>query len=244
MRESLNVGIIFAGGTGQRMNVRSVPKQFLKLHGKEIILYTIDCFQEHPEVDAIVVVCLEPWIPKLRQLVKKNELTKVVAIVPGGSTGQASIRNGIFEATRRFNARDIVLIHDGVRPLLAAETISACIESVRRHGSAVTTVPATETIVQSTDGIITTMIDRQSCQLARAPQCFYLGEIRDAHERALREGREDFIDSASLMSHYGHNLYMVEGGSENIKITTPSDYYIFRAIVDEREDSQIMGLWG
>lgn len=238
----MNVAVIFAGGTGQRMNTKTTPKQFLKLHGKEIIIYTLERFENHPEIDKIVVVCLEPWIPTLKRLIERNYLTKVASVVPGGDSGQGSIRNGIYEAARLFPEDSIVLIHDGVRPLLDEETISACIQSVKDHGSAVTVVPATETIVQAEDGKIFNMIDRHSCRIARAPQCFYLGEIKRAHEMAQKDGREDFIDSAYLMSHYGHSLYVVEGGSENIKITTPPDFYIFRAITDARENSQILGL--
>lgn len=239
----MNVAVIFAGGTGQRMNVKAVPKQFLRLHGKEIIIFTLECFENHPDIDKIVVVCLEPWISTLRRLVDKYSLTKVASIVPGGTSGQGSIRNGIYEAAHLFPEDSIVLIHDGVRPLLSEETITACIECVREHGSAVTVVPATETIVQEENGAIVNMIDRSSCSIARAPQCFYLDEIERAHEMAVAEGREDFIDSASLMRHYGHELYTVVGEPENIKITTPSDFYTFRAIVDARESSQILGLW-
>lgn len=238
----MNIAVVFAGGTGQRMNTKTTPKQFLKLHGKAILIYTLECFEEHPDIDKIIVVCLEPWIHTLQRLIAQDGISKVASIVPGGDSGQASIRNGIFEAARLFPDDSIVLIHDGVRPLLSADTITNCISCVKEHGSAVTVVPATETIVQEEDGKIYSMIERQSCRLARAPQCFYLKDIRRAHEMALEEGRDDFIDSAYLMSHYGHDLYVVEGGSENIKITTPPDFYIFRAIMDAKENEQILGL--
>lgn len=238
----MNIAVIFAGGTGQRMNTKTTPKQFLKLHGKEIIIHTLDCFENHPDIDKIIVVCLEAWIPRLNKMIEMNSISKVAAIVPGGETGQASIRNGVFEASRIAPEDSIVLIHDGVRPLIDEETISSCIESVRAYGSAITCVPATETVVQERDGVIYSMIERQACRLARAPQCFYLRDIKKAHESALEDGRNDFIDSAYLMSHYGYELHVVEGKPENIKITTPPDYYIFRAISDAKESSQILGL--
>jgi 2-C-methyl-D-erythritol 4-phosphate cytidylyltransferase len=184
--EGMNIAVIFAGGTGQRMNSRTKPKQFLLVHGKPIIIYTLEAFDQHPDIDAIV--------------------------------------------------------HDGVRPLIDQQTITDCIVSVKKNGSAVTVVPATETIVQSEDGVITNIIDRKQCQLARAPQCFRLGELHDAHHKAVEEGLGDFIDSASLMSYYGHKLYEVEGANSNIKITTPSDFYIMRAIMDAKASSQIFGL--
>lgn len=214
------------------MNSRTKPKQFLLVHGKPIIIYTLEAFDQHPDIDAIVVVCLKEYIDVLEQLITKFGVGKIAAIVPGGSSGQESIRNGVDKANRLYPADSVVIVHDGVRPLIDQQTITDCIVSVKKNGSAVTVVPATETIVQSEDGVITNIIDRKQCQLARAPQCFRLGELHDAHHKAVEEGLGDFIDSASLMSYYGHKLYEVEGANSNIKITTPSDFYIMRAIMD------------
>lgn len=238
----MNIAVIFAGGTGQRMNSRTTPKQFLLLHGKPIIIYTLERFDQHPDIDGIVVVCLEQWIDDLKDYVARFGLRKVVSIVPGGASGQESIRNGVVEASRLYPDDAVAIIHDGVRPLVDERTITECIRCTRRNGSAVTVVPAIETIVQSENGVISNIIDRKQCQMARAPQCFFLGDLRRAHEEAIGGGCTDFIDSASLMSHYGHKLYEVEGTTANIKITTPSDYYIMRAIMDVQEDSQIFGL--
>ena len=218
----MNIAVIFAGGTGQRMNSRTKPKQFLLVHGKPIIIYTLEAFDQHPDIDAIVVVCLKEYIDVLEQLIAKF--------------------GGVDKANRLYPADSVVIVHDGVRPLIDQQTITDCIVSVKKNGSAVTVVPATETIVQSEDGVITNIIDRKQCQLARAPQCFRLGELHDAHHKAVEEGLGDFIDSASLMSYYGHKLYEVEGANSNIKITTPSDFYIMRAIMDAEESSQIFGL--
>lgn len=239
----MNIAVIFAGGTGQRMNSRTKPKQFLLVHGKPIIIYTLEAFDQHPDIDAIVVVCLKEYIDVLEQLIAKFGVGKIAAIVLGGSSGQESIRNGVDKANRLYPADSVVIVHDGVRPLIDQQTITDCIVSVKKNGSAVTVVPATETIVQSEDGVITNIIDRKQCQLARAPQCFRLGELHDAHHKAVEEGGGlDFIDSASLMLYYGHKLYEVEGANSNIKITTPSDFYIMRAIMDAEESSQIFGL--
>lgn len=238
----MNIGIIFAGGTGQRMNTKTKPKQFLELHGKPIIVHTIEQFENHPLVDGIVVVCLESWIPYLNKLIKKFALEKVSSVVPGGDTGQHSIRNGLVEASKLFPENSVVLIHDGVRPLIAEETITACIESVNTYGSAITVVSAIETIIKGDGTTITEVMDRKTCYMARAPQCFYLKDILAAHNRADDEGKDNFIDSASMMRNYGYSLHMVEGNRENIKITTPPDFYVFRAISDARENSQIFGL--
>jgi len=240
----MNIALIFAGGTGSRMNSKAKPKQFLELNGKAIIIHTLEWFEKHPEIDAICVVCIESWISHLKELLHRNFMTKVRWIVPGGETGQDSIYNGI-KAIHEANVPEnsIVLVHDGVRPLINEKLISDNIKKVREQGSAITVTPAIETIV-STDNRdeITKITDRKQCFLARAPQSFILQELVDAHHKAIAEGIHDMIDSASLMKHYGHTLFTVDGPVENIKITTPMDFYLFRAIYEARENSQIFGI--
>lgn len=240
-----NVAVIFAGGTGQRMNTRTMPKQFLELHGKPIIVYTIEAFERHSEIDGIVVVMLESYIEYTKDLVRRYALSKVKKIVPGGNSGQESIYNGLCAAAEMYGEDDIVLIHDGVRPLIDEETITANIRSVKERGTAITVTAAIETITMKDEtGAVGRIIDRSQCELARAPQSFKLGQILSVHNKARQEECTPmkFIDSASMMKHYGYKLYTVEGKPENIKITTPSDYYIFRAMVDARESSQIFGI--
>lgn len=238
----MNVAVIFAGGTGQRMNTKARPKQFLELHGKPILVYTLEQFQRHEQIDGIVVVCVEGWLDYCADLIAKYGLPKVAAIVPGGDTGQQSIFHGLCKASELYPPDTVVLIHDGVRPLVDAETIGGAIACVREHGSAVTVAPAIETItVKSESGEVGRIIDRGQCRMARAPQCFYLHDILAAHRQANEEGKTDFIDSASLMHWYGRPLYTVDGSLENIKITTPMDFYLFRAILDARENFQIFG---
>ena len=240
----MNIAVIFAGGTGQRMNTASKPKQFLELHGKPIIIYTLEYFQKHSQIDGIVVVCLESWIDYCENLLKKYQIDKVLKIVPGGNSGQESIFNGLEAAYQIYdNEQDIVLIHDGVRPLINEALITNCIASVKKHGNAITVSPAIETILLKTeDGDIGNILKRSECEMAKAPQCFYLNDIYNCHLKAKAEGKDDFIDSASLMQYYGYKLNAVEGPMENIKITTPADFYIFRAIMDARENLQILGL--
>lgn len=238
----MNYALIFAGGTGQRMNNQMRPKQFLELYGKPVIVYTLEQFQYHGEIDGIVVACLSEWIGFLEELVERYGLTKVVRIVPGGETGQDSIYNGLVAVGEVTGGNPLVLIHDGVRPLVDAATISACIACARDHGNAVTVVPATETIVTQQDGVVQGVIERKDACHARAPQCFMLDDIMAAHDACRRQGSNDYIDSASLMQGCGHQLFTVEGSPANIKITTPTDFYLFRALVDERENSQIFGV--
>ena len=238
----MNVAVIFAGGTGQRMNTRTKPKQFLELHGKPILVYTIEEFNNHPEIDGIVVVMLEEWIDYCKHLVNKYMLSKVKAIVPGGKTALESQRNGLKEAEKIFGPESIVLIHDGVRPLVDDSTISKNIASVKERGATITVTPAIETITVKTDsGEVGQIIERSKVEMAKAPQSFKLYDILQAHESAERDSLS-FIDSATLMQHYGYTLYTVEGSPENIKITTPNDFYTFRALVDAKESSQIFGI--
>ena len=237
-----NVALVFAGGTGKRMNTRTKPKQFLELHGKPILVYTLEQFERHPEIDGIVLVILQDWLEHARKLVKRFGISKVKAVVPGGVTAFASQREGLLAAARLFPPDSVILVHDGVRPLVKEETISKNIESVKIRGSAITVTPAIETITLKTEsGEIGQIIERSKVELARAPQSFFLKDLLEAHGKAAREGLE-FIDTASLMRHCGYPLFSVEGSPENIKITTPDDFYMFRAMVDARENSQIFGI--
>ena len=142
--EIMNIGVIFAGGTGQRMNTKTRPKQFLELHGKPILVYTLEEFNNHPLIDGIVLVVLEDWIKYCERLVEKYKLDKVKAVVPGGKTAMESQRNGLQKAKELFGEESIVLIHDGVRPLIDAETIKKNIQSVIDHGTAITVTPERE----------------------------------------------------------------------------------------------------
>ena len=238
------IALIFAGGTGRRMNNEGTPKQFLEVNGKPIILYTLERFEEHPAIDGIVIACLKDYIPLLERLVRQHGLDKVSAVVPGGSTGQASIRNGINAAMERYSPETLVLVHDGVRPLVDPDTISRVVRCAEENGNAFTVAPAQETVFynENSDGTAGSILDRNRCHLLRAPQCMSLGKLSLLHSLAEADGKLDFIDTASLAAHYGERLFEVEGRPENIKITTPIDYYIFRAILEARENRRIFGV--
>lgn len=238
----MNIALIFAGGVGSRMNTKAKPKQFLDLHGKPIIVYTIEHFQNHTDIDGIVVVMHPDWLGYMQELVERYQLSKVVEVVAGGETGQLSIFNGLECVEKHFSNDTTVLIHDGVRPLINQNIISANIEQVKRSGNAITTSPTIETFVVVDDDMVVQEVPaRKHSRLAKAPQSFVLKEILDVHRQALKSGIKDSIDSCTLMSQYGHNVTLVEGPVENIKITTPTDYFMFRAIVESRENSQIFG---
>lgn len=240
----MNIAVIFAGGVGSRMHSKERPKQFLEMYNKPIIIHTLEHFQNHPMIDAIVVVCIESWISYLNELLYKFRIEKVKKVVPGGETGQLSIYHGLKAAKEVANGeKAVVLIHDGVRPLITEKLITNNIEAVRRYGSAITTAKVKETIlvVNEQDSSIDYVPSRNNSRVAKAPQSFWLDEILSVQEKALAKGERDWIDSCTLMQEYGFKMHLIDGPSQNIKITTPEDFYTMRAILEAKENEQIYG---
>lgn len=237
--------LIFAGGVGNRMNSRAKPKQFLEIHSKPIIIHTIEHFELHKEIDAICVVIVKEWLDYMVTLTERYSLKKVQWIIPGGSSALDSQYNGLNAIATAIQPEKnaIVLIHDGVRPLIDDKIISDCIRETKKYGSAVTVAPAIETIIRADEhNIIKETFPRSECQLARAPQTFYLEDILSAHKILREAGKYDFVDSTSMMLYLGKKIHTVEGTAENIKVTNPADFYICRALLDAKENSQIYGI--
>lgn len=234
--------LIFAGGTGRRMNTYSKPKQFLELHGKPIIIYTLEHFEYHDEIETITVVCLTDWIAELKGLLKRFGITKVDRILPGGETGHDSIYYGLAAMGETTEDDEIVLIHDGVRPFINEKLISRNIEAVKLYGSAITVEEARESIVRCLDGEnVFEVPPRNQMYTAKAPQSFRFGMILKLYERARREGVQT-IDSSHLCSLYHVPMHVVKSTKNNLKITEPADYYIYRALYEAMENQQIFGL--
>lgn len=240
---TMNIGVIFAGGVGSRMHSKDLPKQFLKVHDKPIIIHTLEYFERNEQIDAIVISCVEDWIPYLKELVYKYRIDKVKKVVAGGETGQMSIYNGLLAAKEVSQGeKTIVLIHDGVRPLINSELLSANIGCVKKFGSAITAGIVKETIVVvNENGLVEQVPSREKSRVAKAPQSFWLDDILNVHTLAQKDKLFNSIDSCTLMKQYGHSLHMVDGPYENIKITTPDDFYTMRAILDAKENAQIYG---
>lgn len=236
------IALIFAGGTGKRMNSCSKPKQFLEIHGKPIIIYTLEQFECHEGIGSITVVCVREWIRELKGLIHRYGITKVRSVVPGGGTGHDSIYLGLASMRGITSDDDIVLIHDGVRPLITGELISRSIEGVKKYGSAIACEAARESVIRSVDGSnVSEVPPRGEMYTAKAPQSFYYGKIFHLYERANEDGRKS-IDSAHLCSMYREPMHMIRSTGNNIKITEPSDFYICRALYDAQENQQIFGL--
>lgn len=241
---SKNIAIIFAGGSGARMG-SGVPKQFIEIEGKPIIIYTLENFEDHPEIDEIYISCIPEYIEKMEKLVKVYMISKVAKIVRGGETGQDSIYNALKAASELNHDEDIVLLHDGVRPHITPELISDNIASVKKYGSAITCSEMFETPVVSKDKqIVEKTPHRHELFTAQAPQSFYLGDIIAAHE-SVRETNPNYsglVDSCMLMKSLGNDVYLVKGNRGNIKVTTPEDLYLLRGLIQYRETTQAFGL--
>ncbi|TAH69971.1 MAG: 2-C-methyl-D-erythritol 4-phosphate cytidylyltransferase [Anaerolineaceae bacterium] len=234
--------LIFAGGAGQRVSLSSRPKQFLELYGKPIIIYTLEHFELHDDIDDIVIVSLESHISELHSILQKYGITKVSKIVPGGNTGHDSIFYGLIAMKENVKEDDIVLIHDGVRPLITEELISSNIEAVKKYRAAITVEPARESIVHSKDGInISDIPNRRDVFVAKAPQSFYYGQILEAYEKAYKDNIKT-VDSAQLCNLYNIPMHIVKSTKNNIKISDSADFYMFRALYEARENQQIFGV--
>jgi len=230
----MNIAVIFAGGIGSRMKTKDgTPKQFLEIEGVPILIYTLRNFQNCDEIDKIVIAMKEGYLDRTKDLIDKYNISKVEKLVVGGETGQESIYHGLLAADELSEGDDdIVLIHDGVRPFINEELIKKNIKCVKEYGSSISCAPSKETIIEiSDDGVVKEVIDRSKIWLARAPQSFYLKDILSVHKEALARGITDAIDSCTMMMDAGRKLHMVETDAENIKITTPEDFYVAKGLI-------------
>lgn len=236
----MNIAIIFAGGRGERLNNSfELPKQFLKIEGKEILIHTLLKFEKHSEIDKIYLSVLKEYMAFTRGLIERYGIEKVCKIVEGGSTAQESIYNAIKTASEENKSDSIVLIHDGVRPIITNKVISDNILGVKNYGTAVTVVPCYETIIESRDGLSTNHVPiRKETFKAQAPQSFRLGEILEAHEKIRKSDNpyQDIVDSCTLFNKLGKNTHLVSGNFGNIKVTTPEDVYILKGILEYQNE--------
>ncbi len=239
----MNIAIIFAGGSGVRMGA-GIPKQFLEINGKPILIHTLQLFQEHEEIDKIYVAMCEEYIEYTQDLARSWHIDKLAAVVAGGETAQDSIYHALLKAREENPEDSIVLIHDGVRPCVEYDVISDNIESVKKYGSAITSTPCYETILVSADGekVDDVPLRRESFS-AQAPQSFFLKDILRAHEtiRSRENGYEDMVDACTIYRALGNQPHIVQGNRGNIKVTTPEDVYILRSLLQYRENEMAFG---
>ena len=226
-----NIGLLIAGGAGNRMH-QDIPKQFLTVNEKPVIVYTMEAFERHPDIDAIAVVCIAGWDQVLWAYAKQFNITKLHYVIPGGENGQSSIRNGVFALEEQFTQDDFVLIHDAIRPLVSSEVISDNIRVARKYGNAIAVIPCAEAMLLTEDGTVSTgSYPRDKLKRTQTPQAFRIGNICNLHRRAIDAGITNSVASCTLMIEMGEQVFFSTGSEKNIKLTTVEDIDIFKALL-------------
>lgn len=204
----------------------------MNVNDKPIIIYTLEAFQSHPDIDEIGVVCIDGWHDILRAYARQYRISKLQWIVSGGANGQESIRHGVMEAERRYRETDILLIHDAIRPLVSHEIISDCIVQCQHYGSAIVVTPCNTAVLHRTsDDYSNEIVPRDELAMTQTPQAFPVKTLADAHRKALKRGIVNSVASCTLMIELGEKVHFSIGSETNIKITTPDDLKIFRALL-------------
>ncbi len=245
--QKVNYAIVLAAGVGQRMRNGGLPKQFLKLMGKPIIIYTLEKFEASREIDQVIVVCHGSYIDYMRELLRLYQIKKANDIVVGGSDRQRSLRRGLnIIVENGGKPQDIVAIHDGVRPLVDLTTIQENIRVAKQYGCAITVHPVTETVVvtQAEEANMADFKRRSDTYSMTAPQTFQLGKIIEAYEKVDQsgEGEMPLLDAAMVYAQAGGEVHLVKQQGANIKITTPEDYYFLKAMLELEENKFVFGL--
>ena len=225
----MNIALIIAGGTGQRMH-QDIPKQFISIEDKPIIVYTLEAFQKNPGIDQIAVVCVEGWHDVLRAYCKQFGITKLSVIAHGGATGQESIYNGLKSLSEIASKDDIVLVHDAIRPLVSQEIITDCILKAKKYGNAVSVIPCQEAMMVSRDeASADKSFPRSELKRTQTPQAMKYGLFMEMHKKALEMGITSSVATCTLIIETGGVVYYSLGSEKNIKLTTPEDLEIFKA---------------
>lgn len=233
----MNVAVILAGGYGSRTQ-QDVPKQFMNVYEKPLIIYTLENFEKHPDIEGILVVCLEGWHEILRAYARQYHITKLRWIISGGSNGQESTQRGIQALDGICRGDDVILIHDAIRPFIPQEIITDAIVKCRQKGSGLSAVRCQETIVRTDDGFAgEENIDRKEIMRVQTPQAYQYARAAWAYEEADRRGLKNEVYINTLMLHLGEKVFFSKGTEKNIKITTIDDLELFKALLRmERED--------
>lgn len=243
----MNAAIVLAAGVGQRMRNAGLPKQFLKLMGKPIVIYTLEKFEESQDIDQVIVVCHGSYIEHMRKLLGLYQISKVAEVIVGGSDRQGSLKRGLdWIAEHGGEPEDIVVIHDGVRPLVQLPTIHENIRVAKQFGCAITVHPVTESVVitDSQKAVMGDFKKRADTYSLTAPQTFQLGKIQRAYQKIgfCEEGNIPLLDAAMVYAKAGGDIHLVKEQGANIKITTPEDFYCLKAILELEENKFVFGL--
>lgn len=235
----MTFAIIIAGGSGARMG-QDIPKQFINVYDKPVLIYTLEGFQKHPQIDAIEVVCIDGWHDVLWAYAKQFNISKLKWVVSGGSTGQESIRNGVYNLEGECSDNDIVIIHDGIRPLVDETVLTDVILKAQQYGNAVTSLPYNEQIFVVDDEISTVKyIPRETLRRVSTPQAYRFGKLLWAYKKAFEEkiGIYGSSYTNTMMVELGERLYFATGSDKNIKLTTKDDLEMFKAYLKSDKDN-------
>jgi 2-C-methyl-D-erythritol 4-phosphate cytidylyltransferase len=230
----MNIALIIAGGTGKRTQ-QEIPKQFINVYDKPILIYTLEGFQNHPDIDIIEVVCLEGWYEILAAYAKQFGISKLKRIIGGGETAQESIRNGVYNLYEKCGKGDVVIIHDGIRPLIDSVVVSDCIAVCKKYGNAVSSLPYNEQIFRTADGLTTTeYIPRETLRRVQTPQAYLLEKLYQSYRKAFDKeiGIYGSSYTNTMMVELGETLHFASGSDKNIKITTLDDIELFKAMLN------------
>ena len=235
----MNVALLTAAGSGSRMH-QDIPKQFIHGDNKPVIIHTMEAFQRHPSIDAIICVTIESWMDVLWAYAKQFNIDKLKWVVTGGASGQESIRNGLNKLAEECSGDTTVMIHDGNRPLVSAEIISDSLQVYKKYGNAVASIPCVEVVFESEDGISSMVsTDRDKLFRTQTPHTYCLQNVMDCHKEAEKRGIEGTVATPMLMKELGIKTYFSKGSEENLKITTLEDLKIFKALLHTNQDSWI-----
>ena len=223
--------LLTAAGTGSRMH-QDIPKQFMHVGDRPILIHTLERFQQHPSIDSIIVATLENWVDVVKAYANQFNITKLKWVVPGGDTGQESIYNGLQELANHCNDDDVVMIHDGNRCNVSQEVISNSIATFKEHGSAVAAIPCVEAVFRSADGVSSEeQIPRDELWRTQTPHTYSFKQIKWAYDEAINRGITSAVASCTLMQMLGEKVWFSQGSEENLKITTVEDLKIFESLL-------------
>lgn len=237
----MNYALIIAGGSGNRMG-QDIPKQFINVYDKPVLIYTLESFQHHPMVDAIEVVCLDGWHEVLRAYAHQFNITKLQGIVSGGKSAQESIRNGVYELEDKLHDDDVVIIHDGIRPLVDDTVLTDVIQKAMQYGNGVTSLPYNEQIfIVNPEDEATTMqyIPRETLRRVSTPQAYQFKRLDEAYHEAFERGIGIYGSSYTntMMVELGEKLYFAAGSDKNIKLTTKDDLEMFKGYLKREKET-------
>ena len=225
----MKIALLTAAGSGTRMHL-DIPKQFVHVNNKPIIVHTMERFQEHPQIDAIIVVTIPTWVDFVWAYAKQFNITKLKWVVPGGATGQESIMNGLSELKPHCSPDDVVMIHDGNRPLVDQDVISNSIAVFNEKGGAITAIPVVEAVFVTKDGETSDKsIPREELVRTQTPHTFTLKKMLDTYEEAQKRGLVNTTAICTVLAELGETVHFSIGNEKNLKITTMADLELFEA---------------